>query len=506
MLINNWEWISDDEFLQVWSESFDSNSINYSTTRKIQSYPAYASTDGTLIKTWWASTDTRASSYVNGSLALADLSDCYVYYSWTLTNLSTWVTPLNVISIGNAISTYDETSNPLGIRHFFIQWGWIRYCNYNWSVSANLTVSSYTNAPVWACALLGRGKMLVSYGGDVFEINPHTNTPVVNNTWSPVFRLPNDASIWCLNYSYGMVWATYTLAWDNNTYIVWVQSSGTTYTINNYQTTIIGEKCIWATTEGNKTYWVSAQTLNSTDWGNNIILKRLKETDWQERGFYNWSWSRGQGACISVNKWLIRINAWTNGYYLYGSRNPSLKPQMTRVLLDSGDTIASWMKDECIMHCVRPSISNKFYINGNPELTPRYLATSQSISLPYTAGQYGQIKKGLWMRLWYSLPASNTSIIVKIITDNIIRASGDIYANYITLDTITDNTVTYRDITPSMISKALWTAWYSEEWSLIKILIQLVNGGTVWWLSNTRYSNTPDVYDLYIYHNEIQQV
>lgn len=507
MLINNWEWISDDEFLQVGNEVFDSNSIDYTTTRRIRSYPAYASTDGTLIKTLWANTDFRATSYVNGSLAIADVSDCLVYFGGILTNLSTGVTPLNVITIGNATSTYDETTNPTGIRHFFIQWGGIRYCNWNGSVSANLSVSSYTNASVWAAAYIGRGKMLVSYGWDVFEINPHTNTPVVNNTWNPVFRLPSDASIWCLNYSYGMIWVTYTLAGDNNTYIVWVQTTWSTYTINNYQNVIVGEKCIGATTEGNKTYWVSSQTLNVTDSQNNTVLKRLKRTDGQDRNFLNPSGSRGQGACISANKGILRINAGSNGYYLYGSRNPSLKPQLTRVLLDSGDTVASWMKDECIMHCVRGGFSNRFYLNTNPEPIWRYLASSQVVTLPYTAGQYWRDKKGLRLRIGYSIPSSSApqpSITVKMITDKIIRATSDTYANYVTLDTITDPTKTYKDIMPTLIASALSTAGYSEEFALIKLIFQLNNGWTVGWLTNTRYWVTPEIYDVYFYHDETE--
>jgi hypothetical protein len=57
---------------------------------------------------------------------------------------------------------------------------------------------------------------------------------------------------------------------------------------------------------------------------------------------------------------------------------------------------------------------------------------------------------------------------------------------------------------PSTIAKALETAGYSDEFSLIKVKIDLVNGQLRTGISETRYAVSPELWDLYLYHEEIK--
>ena len=71
--------------------------------------------------------------------------------------------------------------------------------------------------------------------------------------------------------------------------------------------------------------------------------------------------------------------------------------------------------------------------------------------------------------------------------------------------TITDPNEQRFDITKWMISKALWDALYSDVFSLMKIKIDLVGGWNWSWTYPIEqwYPNTPEVFDIYISHEEI---
>lgn len=86
-------------------------------TRFIKSSLSFNGADGTLLQT---GNTMKNVNEING-LIVASMSgtDDFVYNSGTKTTTG-YSSNFN-ITIGTALSNYDETTNPAGMRHFFIQ-------------------------------------------------------------------------------------------------------------------------------------------------------------------------------------------------------------------------------------------------------------------------------------------------------------------------------------------------------------------------------------------------
>ncbi len=499
-VINYWEGIGDDQYTQNWYEVFDAHNIDYSSGRKITAIWTYTWQDWAELITGASSTGLFNATEVNWVTALSFSSwEAKVYYSGTLNWI--WYTSQNHITVGTDLSAYNETTNPKAMRHFFMPYNaWrIVYANYNGSTVGTIDVSAIAKLNVtwaypWAMEYVVKGSLLFSYGNNIFSLNPSTTVPVYTKI---EIELPEWAFVNFLRYYWGQLWIVYTKEGINSTFIQWASYSGTAYTLNTYHVEVSWQKCIWACSDSWVIYWVSETSINVFDWSQNHIVKTLYEKNWTTGYFYNPN-SRQSRWVISYHDWFIRVN-WVWKYYLYWTKKPNTKKNMTEASLTTGEQIScfsDWGK-AIVYH----TGSTKMYNC----LTGYSMYNSYIVTNPFTWGRLSQQKKSLRIRIGYNMKQSNPwTIKVSIITDDIIRSnSWEFYSDYVELATITDSSNTFYEIMPTTISSELWSAWYSDEFGLVKIRIDLYWAWLVWWLTETRYTNHPDLFDIYFTYEEI---
>ena len=78
--------------------------------------------------------------------------------------------------------------------------------------------------------------------------------------------------------------------------------------------------------------------------------------------------------------------------------------------------------------------------------------------------------------------------------------------NYVTVATISDLESSKTDIMLTTIAKALETAGYSSNFGYIRFKITLNSGDPYLPYGSAVFRKTPEVFDFYISHNELQRV
>lgn len=81
----------------------------------------------------------------------------------------------------------------------------------------------------------------------------------------------------------------------------------------------------------------------------------------------------------------------------------------------------------------------------------------------------------------------------------------ELTSSWATIATITDNAKTNRTIMLQEIASTLGSASFSEEFPLFKIKLTLNAGDAYSGTGNTIFRKTPEVYDIYLTHEEIKQ-
>lgn len=497
MLINNWGWIGNDEYLQSGSELFDARDIDFSSSRLIRSNWAYSK--GTSIRTTWTWFLRKYSKNLY-SHVLSYSDDAKIWDGWTLRSIGYNSYSHQTVWYGNG--TYNEVTAQNEMRHFFFPYnaGRIVYANFNGSSVSTINTSTYPrlndNSLIpWASCYLWKWAMIFSCWNGIHELNPSPNTPIYNGE---KVTLPIGSFVHNISYFNGQIFFVYTIDGNTSTFIQGCSYDSVTYKLNNYITEIPWQECIGATTASNTIYWVSSNTINMFDGQSNTVIKKLYTRDWINDFFY--SPSNGSENVCSYNDWFLRVLS-TNKVYFYGNKRTGFAKNLVEMKLDS------WY--------VPLALGNDWYaiisdgINHRISLIwSNYNQKSYVVTVPYTAGQYGRNKEWLALRLGYNIKTtSGGSIKVSITTNNVIRTNvpPEEYSQYVDIATITDSTKSYFDITNVMISKALWDAGYSSEWALMKLKIELTNWGiTTGDNGETRYLNSPEVFDLYIYHDEVK--
>ena len=139
-----------------------------------------------------------------------------------------------------------------------------------------------------------------------------------------------------------------------------------------------------------------------------------------------------------------------------------------------------------------------------------YKASNYYITAPYTAGQFGIKKAGLWVVLWhrfqplsqYTTTTTQCSITVAIQTDLMERTNS---ATYVTVETITDLESSKTIIGLNDIATALQTAGHSNNFGYIRFKITLNAWDPYVAYGSTLYRKTPELFDIYISHEELQR-
>lgn len=488
MLINNWGWwIGDDPFLARDGECFDMENIEIRTTpRKISCSESFLGTYATetapyndILRYVTESSDWVVQSYN---------SYCFI----NSTDISALVAGADVhYTIGSNNLDYNATTNPEWLRHFFFQHdnstNPIKVVGYAWWVRALLsTVNtsggvSPANIPAWlrttAVCYLWKGAIIFARGSKIYEINPETTTL---STGAKI-ELPVGAVVKYITYQGGLINIVYTI--NNDTYIHGCTYDGTNYKLYPYADKTVWEKCLSAVANGALIYWISTSGIFIYNWTSQLVKKFTFTTS----------------ALCAYNKGILRIAEWTD-FYEYWVNKPWYGSPLTR---KSSVLQIFWVTENNIL--TFQSGLNKWRLDS---LAWAY-KNAEYETHPYTAWQFWVAKKWLGIRIGYTLPRSSytdasvqCSIIVAIQTYDMYAVNT---VNFLTIATITDKTKTSKDIMFAEIAKALWDAGYSDEFSYFRLSIQLKawDPYSAYW--NTLFRKTPEVYDIYLTHDEIKQ-
>lgn len=488
MLINSWGgWIWDDPFLNRNGECLDMDWIDIRTTpRKISCDSAFF---------WWYATETAPYNdtlYYNSEsmdwLVQSYWSHCYIN-STNIDSLVAWADMH--YTIGSNVSDYNSTTNPEWVRHIFFthDWstnpikivgyaGWVRAIIWSsintswWATPADIPASYRTTAVCY----LWKWALLFARWSKIYELNPSTPSLV----WVKI-ELPIWAIVKYITYQGGLINIVYTI--NNNTYIHGCTYDGTSYKLYPSADKTVWEKCISAVANWGYIHWISTSGIFQYNWTSQFVKK----------------FAFSSSAVCNYNKWVLRIWDSTNFYSLWVQKPWYWNP-LTRI---STTYPIYWVTENYII--TFQSWVNKF---RQDSLSWAY-KNSTYTTHPYTAGQFWIDKKWLWLRVWYTLPRwvyTDSSIQCSI---TIWMQTYDMYAvnsvNYVTIATITDTSSTSREILFTEIAKLLWDAWYSEEFSYFRLKITLNAWDPYAAYGNTLFRKTPEVYDIYLTHEEIKQ-
>lgn len=505
MLIANWGWwIGDDPFLARDGECLDMDGIDIRTTpRKISadttSAWVYATNLFTSADTLNAITET-----IDGAVQ-SYISNCYIN--------STWINPLVAwadahFTVWSNLNDYNATTNPEWVRHFFFTFnnstnpikvigysGGARAVINTINTSGGASPADIRNSNTSAVVYLWEWAALFARDNLIFELNPSTNvistgaTTPTQNAWARII-LEIGARVKDMYYYNGQVVVIYTI--NNNTKITtfsiitdsWAPN-GYYYRDNSYVDIQIWEKCLDSVYNGQFIYWISTGGIWVYNWASQLV-KKLTLTS---------------SAKCSYNKWILRIADWAN-FYEYGVQKPWYGSPLTRKSVVWNITIEG--------------VSETYIITRSPTNQVRldqfgwaYKASNTWLSHPYTAWQFWVTKKWLGIRIGYTLPRwtyTDSSIQCSITVE---LQTYDMYAidinTFVTIATITDNTKTSKEIMFTEIAKILWDAMWSEELGYFRLRLTLNAGDPFSGYWNTLFRKTPEVYDVYITHEEIKQ-
>ena len=484
LLINNfWGWIWDDPFLLRTGECLDMDWIDIITTpRKISGRQTFA--DRTYWTLVWTFSDTL--NYVTETIDGTVQSYATLTYAWSAT-LTAIVAGADIhISMWSNLSDYNSSTNPEWIRHIFFTYDWVN--NYikivrknSWSyIQEWASISTSTLLPVTtrttAVCYLWEWSLLFSRGNKIYELNP--TTPAVPST-TPKVTLPLWAVVKKIFYFGWLVQFVYTIG--SNTYIQGCSYDWTTFKLNTYHDDTLGVQCLDAVLNNNTIYWIS-RTGVYTYTGTSQIAKKFTLTS-NAKCSYNWGYLR-----------IID----QNNFYEYWTDKPRYPSNLSKTVLIN---LIKWVTEQSL---ITFEWSGKYYID-----TPlaRYKKSFYTLH-PYTAGQFWVHKKWLGFRIGYMLPRNSytdasvqATITVAIQTDDTYAVNT---ATFYTIDTISDKTKRYIDITPKIISDALWIAGYSEEFGWVKLKLTLnawdPDATYGWFL----FRKIGEVYDISYYHQEVE--
>jgi len=203
----------------------------------------------------------------------------------------------------------------------------------------------------------------------------------------------------------------------NDCYIRNATYDGTTYKLTYYADINKWEKCISSTMNRGILYWVSTSWIFQYS-GQSQLVK---------------AYAISTSAKCSYNKGILRI--WDSlNFYEFGVNKPWYWMPLTKIT--SWLTI-QWVTENYII--TFQSWSNKFRLDS----PSAYKASNYYITAPYTAGQFGIKKAGLWLVIGhrfqplsqYTTTTIQCSITIAVQTDLMERINS---ANYVTLETIID--------------------------------------------------------------------
>lgn len=491
LLINQW-WggIGDDIFLSRPWECLDMDGIDIRTT------PRRITSDTTFLGSS-ATTSNNINDTLNYAIETVDwLIQCYSTRNYANnTNISalTGTTWADIsLSVGSNTSDYNSSTNPEWVRHFFFSYngstnpvyvvwysGWVRAAlsNFNTSGGASPADIVAVNRTTAVC-YLWKGSAIFARGNKIYEINPSTAT------LSAGFKveLPLGAVVKAIYYTWGLIYFVYTISgnisWTGDTYIHGCSYQEQVFTLYPNADKIPGEKCLSATLTPKGIMWIS--TTGIFLWGQ--LLKK---------------YTLSTSALCSYNKGIFRVIDGQN-FIEYGVNKPWYGSPLTKNVLASYTWV--WITQNYVITFDGGTSVFRY------DQQSSYKASNYYILHPYTAWQMWIKKKWLWFKIGYRLPQSyvswttKCSIVVAVQTEAIEAINT---STYVTVATINDTykSQSFFDITPSMIRTAMETAGYSDEFAYIRVKITLNNGDPSW----VFYTKTPEVYDLYYNHTEIEQ-
>lgn len=489
LLINQWGWIGDDPFLVRENECIDMDWIDIRTTpRKIQSAPAFF---GTYASETAPYNDTLA--YVTETIdwvVQSYWSHCYISF----TNIDTLVAGSDRhITVGSNTLDYNSTTNPEWIRHFFFTYdnatnpikivtysGWVR-ANHTavntsgWASPANIVSNRCT-----AVCYLWKGAIIFARGNKIYEFNPDTETL----TAGAKIELEIGAVVKNIYYYNGSITIVYNIG--NDCYIRNATYDGTTYKLTYYSDINKWEKCLSSTMNRGIVYWVSTSGIFQYS-GQSQLVKAYTLTT---------------SAVCSYNKGILRIGDWIDEVFIeYWVNKPWYWSPLTKM---STVLPIQWVTENYII--TFQNSSSKFRLDAQGA----YKASNYYITAPYTAGQFGIKKAGLWLVIWhrfkplsqYTTTTIQCSITIAVQTDLMERVNT---ANYVTVETITDLESSKTIIWLNDIANALQTAGYSNNFGYIRFKITLNAWDPYIAYGSTLYRKTPEVFDFYISHEELQR-
>lgn len=486
LLINNWGgWIGDDPFLARDGECLDMDGIDIRTTpRRITADYAFL---------WNYATETAPyNDTLNHVTETLDWvvqsygSHCYINSS----NIDSLVAGSDKhITVGSNLSDYNATTNPEWVRHIFFTYdnstNPIKIVGYTsgsraiiWtaiSTSGGASPANIVSSRTTAVCYLWKGAIIFARGSKIYELNPETATL---SSWAKV-ELPVGAVVKYITYQGGLINFVYTI--NNDTYIHGCTYDGTTYKLYPYSDKKAWEKCINATHDGWYIYWLSTSGIFQYSGTSQLVKKYAFTTS----------------AVCAYGKGILRIGDSTN-FYEYGINKPWYGNPLTK---KSISLPIQWVTEQYIM--TFQSWASKFRLES---INSVYKQVNTYTTHPYSAWQFGWKKKWLWLLLGVALPrlASYTdssiicSISIWIQTDLMERVNTVTYA---TVYTETNPEARVIHITPKMITDAL--SGYSDEWGYIRFKITLNAWDPYSGYWNTLFRMTPEVYDVYFTHTEV---
>ena len=498
LLINNWWWIGDDPFLVRENECIDMDWIDIRTTpRKIQCAKSFFWIYATNLFT---GTDTA--NYITETvdwIVQSYSSNCYI---WSTSITSLVAGSDRHVTVGSNLSDYDATTNPEWVRHIFftynnstnqiqtvwydawvrVLWTWANWIPAPINTSWWASPANIVNNRCTAVRFLWKWSIIFARGNKIYEFNPDTSTL----TAGAKIELEIGAVVQNLYYYNWQITIVYNIG--NDCYIRNATYDGTTYKLTYYADINPGEKCISSTMSRGVIYWVSTSGIFQYS-GQSQLVKAYTLTT---------------SAICSYNKWVLRIGDWSN-FIEFGVNKPWYWTPLTKKSIPTG--VIRLVSENYII--TYQSWSNQYRLD-NDLSSDLYKANNYYTTAPYTAGQFWIKKAGLWFVIWhrfqplsqYTTTTTQCSITVAIQTDLMERTNS---ATYVTVETITDLESSKTIIGLNDIATALQTAGHSNNFGYIRFKITLNAWDPYVAYGSTLYRKTPELFDFYITHDELQR-
>lgn len=478
MLVNQWGWIADDSFLWNKGEFLDLTNIDVrDTARKMKmntsiEWPTFftcwskatlwAMIQGIETTSWLATIKSNGSNINSVHLEWTNKTS-------TISGGTTSNQKFERIEFANDqffIFTNNTTNNNI----------FVLSTNMGTLNSTKDTIAwSQPNLPVTASCPIYNDKIIYSKWNQIHEID--VASWAISATAK--LTLPKNSVIKLLYFNNDSLYVLSTL--NNDTYCYIATFNGSAYTLR-YEKKLTGYTALKAIGDNGIIWVTTIEGIFQFNWDFQFV-KAVTLTASQD---------------IAYNKNILKIvNG--NNYYEYGHT----KPWYTNILTKryNASSIAIVTKNYV---GVEEASEDRMYL----EWQTYYEANGSATTLPYMAGEYGMLKKGLFIRFGCQFPvytytggATQASIVVSVQTDEMERNS----AWFATVSTITDHSTKRVEIGLTQINTALWTAGYSSDFQYLKVKLQLnawenvtISGG------DTKYRVTPSIFDFIIKHDEIK--